>query len=306
MDAQPDALEQPQPDITPHATSRFMMHASRAERMANAVFIWPAVLVMLLLSIFPLIISAYLSLSRFQLVKGGFEIKFVGWLNYRKLLFGSEQTHFFGALKPPGPLGWLVLAAVAGLLIYGLARYLRGRAVTAGGLAVEWILETHVHADHLSAAPYLQDRLGGRIGIGANITVVQETFGKVFNEGTEFQRDGSQFDRLFREGDGFTIGALQGHVLHTPGHTPACLTYVIGDAAFVGDTLFMPDFGTARCDFPGGSAGMLYNSIQKILALPDALFHLVARLNERGYTLLDTQWLTPHLARFIYPTSKPH
>ncbi len=135
MDAQPDALEQPQPDITPHATSRFMMHASRAERMANAVFIWPAVLVMLLLSIFPLIISAYLSLSRFQLVKGGFEIKFVGWLNYRKLLFGSEQTHFFGALKPPGPLGWLVLAAVAGLLIYGLARYLRGRAVTAGGLA---------------------------------------------------------------------------------------------------------------------------------------------------------------------------
>jgi glyoxylase-like metal-dependent hydrolase (beta-lactamase superfamily II) len=142
--------------------------------------------------------------------------------------------------------------------------------VAAEGLTVEWILETHVHADHLSAAPYLQERLGGRIGIGANITVVQETFGKIFNEGTEFQRDGSQFDRLFREGDGFTIGALQGHVLHTPGHTPACLTYVIGDAAFVGDTLFMPDFGTARCDFPGGSAGMLYNSIQKILALPDA------------------------------------
>ncbi|WP_413852886.1 MBL fold metallo-hydrolase [Albidovulum sp.] len=142
--------------------------------------------------------------------------------------------------------------------------------VTAEGLAVDWILETHVHADHLSAAPYLQERLGGRIGIGANITVVQETFGKIFNEGTEFQRDGSQFDRLFREGDGFTIGALSGHVLHTPGHTPACLTYVIGDAAFVGDTLFMPDFGTARCDFPGGSAAMLYNSIQKILALPDA------------------------------------
>jgi glyoxylase-like metal-dependent hydrolase (beta-lactamase superfamily II) len=136
-------------------------------------------------------------------------------------------------------------------------------------LDVKWILETHVHADHLSAAPYLQERLGGKIGIGANITVVQDTFGKVFNEGTEFQRDGSQFDKLFREGDTLEIGALKGRVLHTPGHTPACLTYVIGDAAFVGDTLFMPDFGTARCDFPGGSAEMLYESIQKILALPD-------------------------------------
>ena len=142
--------------------------------------------------------------------------------------------------------------------------------VKAAGLTVEWILETHVHADHLSAAPYIQDRVGGKIGIGANITVVQDTFGKIFNEGTEFQRDGSQFDRLFREGDSFRIGGLEGHVLHTPGHTPACLTYVIGDAAFVGDTLFMPDFGTARCDFPGGSAQALYDSIQKILSLPDA------------------------------------
>jgi glyoxylase-like metal-dependent hydrolase (beta-lactamase superfamily II) len=138
------------------------------------------------------------------------------------------------------------------------------------GLAVEWILETHVHADHLSAAPYLQERLGGRIGIGENIRIVQDTFGKVFNEGTEFRRDGSQFDRLFREGDSFHIGQLRGDVLHTPGHTPACLTYVIGDAAFVGDTLFMPDFGTARCDFPGGSAETMYDSVQKILALPDA------------------------------------
>ena len=136
-------------------------------------------------------------------------------------------------------------------------------------LQLDWILETHVHADHLSAAPYIQERLGGRIGIGENITLVQDTFGKIFNEGTEFQRDGSQFDRLFTEGDTFTIGALEAHVLHTPGHTPACLTYVIGDAAFVGDTLFMPDFGTARCDFPGGSAEVLYHSIQKILALPD-------------------------------------
>ena len=137
------------------------------------------------------------------------------------------------------------------------------------GLKVDWILETHVHADHLSAAPYLQDKLGGKIGIGEKITVVQDTFGKVFNEGTEFQRDGSQFDKLFKQGDSFHVGQLRGDVLHTPGHTPACLTYVIGDAAFVGDTLFMPDFGTARCDFPGGSAETMYESVQKILALPD-------------------------------------
>jgi len=141
--------------------------------------------------------------------------------------------------------------------------------VEKNGLKVEWILETHVHADHLSAAPYIQQRVGGKIGIGENIRVVQDTFGKVFNEGTEFQRDGSQFDKLFKEGDTFKIGNLEGRVLHTPGHTPACLTYVIDDAAFVGDTLFMPDFGTARCDFPGGSAEELYESIQKILSLPD-------------------------------------
>jgi len=135
---------------------------------------------------------------------------------------------------------------------------------------VAWILETHVHADHLSAAPYLHEVLGGKTAIGANITVVQEVFGKAFNAGTDFARDGSQFDRLFNEGDIFAIGNLDGRVLHTPGHTPACLTYVIGDAAFVGDTLFMPDYGTARCDFPGGDARTLYQSIQKVLALPDA------------------------------------
>ncbi|TKD64248.1 MBL fold metallo-hydrolase [Cobetia marina] len=135
------------------------------------------------------------------------------------------------------------------------------------GLEVEWILETHVHADHLSAAPYLHEALGGKTGIGANITVVQEVFGKAFNAGTEFARDGSQFDHLFEEGDTFAIGHLEGRVLHTPGHTPACLTYVIGDAAFVGDTLFMPDYGTARCDFPGGDARALYRSIQKVLSL---------------------------------------
>lgn len=136
-------------------------------------------------------------------------------------------------------------------------------------LDVQWLLESHVHADHLSAAPYLQEALGGKIGIGDRIQVVQDTFGKVFNEGTEFQRDGSQFDKLFTEGDSFHIGQMRADVLHTPGHTPACLTYVIGDAAFVGDTLFMPDFGTARCDFPGGSSDQLYDSVQKILALPD-------------------------------------
>jgi glyoxylase-like metal-dependent hydrolase (beta-lactamase superfamily II) len=137
------------------------------------------------------------------------------------------------------------------------------------GLKVEWIIETHVHADHLSAAPYLQEKLGGKIGIGENITVVQDTFGKVFNEGTEFQRDGSQFDRLFKDGDTYTIGSMPAFAMHTPGHTPACMTHVIGDAAFVGDTLFMPDFGTARCDFPGGSAETMYDSVRKILALPD-------------------------------------
>lgn len=137
------------------------------------------------------------------------------------------------------------------------------------GLTVEWLLETHVHADHLSAAPYLQEKLGGKIGIGGNITVVQDTFGKVFNEGTEFERDGSQFDALFEDGDHYAIGQLDVQIMHTPGHTPACVTFVIGNAAFVGDTLFMPDGGSARADFPGGDAGVLYDSIQKVLALPD-------------------------------------
>ncbi len=141
--------------------------------------------------------------------------------------------------------------------------------IRASGRDLQWILETHVHADHLSAAPYIQNQLSGKIGIGARIVDVQNTFGKVFNEGTEFQRDGSQFDRLFTDGDRFDIGQMRADVLHTPGHTPACMTYVIGDAAFVGDTLFMPDFGTARCDFPGGSASVMYSSVQRILALPD-------------------------------------
>ena len=144
-------------------------------------------------------------------------------------------------------------------------------AIEAQGLALEWIIETHVHADHLSAAPYIQQRLGGRIGIGAQIRIVQETFGKIFNEGTAFQRDGSQFDRLFEDGDSYMIGQMRGFALATPGHTPACMTHVMGNAAFVGDTLFMPDGGSARADFPGGDAGVLYDSIQRVLALPAAM-----------------------------------
>jgi glyoxylase-like metal-dependent hydrolase (beta-lactamase superfamily II) len=135
-------------------------------------------------------------------------------------------------------------------------------------LKVQWLLETHVHADHLSAAPYLRQQLGGQLAIGDRITVVQDTFGKLFNAGTGFATDGRQFDHLFHDGDTFQVGNIQARAIHTPGHTPACMTYVIGDAAFVGDTLFMPDYGTARCDFPGGDARTLYQSIQKLFALP--------------------------------------
>jgi glyoxylase-like metal-dependent hydrolase (beta-lactamase superfamily II) len=136
------------------------------------------------------------------------------------------------------------------------------------GLVVEWLLETHVHADHLSAAPYLQKALGGQLAIGAGILKVQEVFGKLFNAGTEFARDGREFDRLFQDGDSFAIGNLEVTVLHVPGHTPADLAYVVGDAAFVGDTLFMPDYGTARADFPGGDAHTLFRSIRRLLQLP--------------------------------------
>ncbi|MGH0001555.1 MBL fold metallo-hydrolase [Pseudovibrio ascidiaceicola] len=138
-------------------------------------------------------------------------------------------------------------------------------------LKLEWLLETHVHADHLSAAPYIQEKLGGKIGIGEQVTVVQGVFGKVFNAGTEFARDGSQFDKLFQDGDTYQIGNLKCFAMHTPGHTPACMVHVIGDAAFVGDTLFMPDSGTARADFPGGDASVLYASIHKVLSLPDEM-----------------------------------
>jgi glyoxylase-like metal-dependent hydrolase (beta-lactamase superfamily II) len=145
------------------------------------------------------------------------------------------------------------------------------------GLTVQWLLETHVHADHLSAAPYLQKQLGGQLAIGSQITTVQNVFGKLFNAGSEFARDGSQFDRLLNDGDSLHVGHLHLQAMHTPGHTPACMTYVVRDTrvqparqvAFVGDTLFMPDYGTARCDFPGGSARILFESIAKVLSLSD-------------------------------------
>jgi glyoxylase-like metal-dependent hydrolase (beta-lactamase superfamily II) len=140
--------------------------------------------------------------------------------------------------------------------------------VEAQKLTVDWVLETHVHADHVSAGDYLKHKLGGRSAIGEHVRTVQGTFARIFNTGSSFTPDGSQFDRLFREGDSFAIGSLTARVLHTPGHTPACITYLIGNAAFVGDTLFMPDYGTARCDFPGGDAAELYKSIHKLFTLP--------------------------------------
>ncbi len=158
------------------------------------------------------------------------------------------------------------------------------------GLNLEWLIETHVHADHLSAAPYIQDKLGGKIGIGENIVIVQDTFGKVFNEGTEFQRDGSQFDRLFKDGDTYTVGEMTCFTMHTPGHTPACMVHTMGDATFTGDTLFMPDGGSARADFPGGDAATLYDSIQKVLALPDEMRLFMC--HDYGPNGRDIQWET--------------
>ncbi len=162
--------------------------------------------------------------------------------------------------------------------------------ITRHNLTLEWIIETHVHADHLSAAPYIQGELGGRIGIGDKIKIVQDTFGKVFNEGTEFQRDGSQFDALFTDGDTYMVGTLQAVAIYTPGHTPACMVHVMGNAAFVGDTLFMPDGGSARADFPGGDAGTLYDSIQKVLALPDEMRLFMC--HDYGPNGRDIEWET--------------
>jgi len=141
--------------------------------------------------------------------------------------------------------------------------------VNSNSLKVTWLIETHAHADHISAAPYLQEKLGGKLAIGAEIVRVQEVFGKLFNAGTDFERDGSQFDHLFSDGETFRIGKIEGIALHVPGHTPADMAFIVGDAAFVGDTIFMPDFGTARADFPGGDARQLFQSIRRLLSLPD-------------------------------------
>jgi glyoxylase-like metal-dependent hydrolase (beta-lactamase superfamily II) len=167
------------------------------------------------------------------------------------------------------------------------------RHVKDAGLTVEWVLETHAHADHLSAAPYLQEHLGGKLAIGREILTVQNVFGKIFNEGTDFARDGSQFDRLFDDGDTFAIGNLAATVLHVPGHTPADLAYVVGDVAFVGDTLFMPDYGTARADFPGGDAHALYRSIRRLLRLPD----------ETGLMLCHDYQAPPNRTEYVWETT---
>lgn len=193
----------------------------------------------------------------------------------------AEVTHFFD--KPTSTLSYIVkdpasracaivdsvlnLDYPSGTISYEGADQIIAE-IERRDLSVEWILETHVHADHLSAAPYLQQRLGGRIAIGSAITTVQGVFGEVFNVDEGFRRDGSQFDVLLGEGDSIDIGELKGYAMHTPGHTPACMSYVLGDAVFVGDTLFMPDFGTARCDFPGGDAATLFRSVRRILELP--------------------------------------
>ena len=191
---------------------------------------------------------------------------------------GTEVTAFFDretstisyVVKDPGSTACAVIDSVmdfdyaAGRISYHSADRIIEH-IRRHGLRVEWLIETHAHADHLSAAPYIQGKLGGKIGIGEHITTIQDVFGRVFNEGTEFRRDGSQFDHLFKDGDIYAIGALAARVMHTPGHTPACTTHVIGDAAFVGDTLFMPDGGSARADFPGGDARTLYRSMRHIL-----------------------------------------
>ncbi|MAY34726.1 MAG: MBL fold metallo-hydrolase [Spongiibacteraceae bacterium] len=189
--------------------------------------------------------------------------------------FFDEQTNTFSyVVKDPFSQACAIVDSVMEIDYPSGRLSLRGaeeiiRYIRHHKLELQWIIETHVHADHLSAAPYLQGQLGGKIGIGNKITDVQDAFGTIFNAGTEFSRDGSQFDQLFKDGDEYLVGNMVCHAIHTPGHTPACMVHVMGDAAFVGDTLFMPDGGTARADFPGGDARTLYRSIQRVLTLPD-------------------------------------
>jgi len=210
--------------------------------------------------------------------------------------FFDPQTNTISyVVKDPDSTACAVIDSVldidyaAGRITYGHADEIISH-IKAKGLTLEWIIETHVHADHLSAAPYIQQKLGGKIGIGDKIMIVQDTFGKVFNEGTEFQRDGSQFDRLFADGDTYNVGTMEAFVIATPGHTPACMTHVFGDAAFVGDTLFMPDGGSARADFPGGDAATLYDSIQKVLQLPDTMRLFMC--HDYGPNGRDIRWET--------------
>jgi glyoxylase-like metal-dependent hydrolase (beta-lactamase superfamily II) len=212
-----------------------------------------------------------------------------------KAFFDPDTNTISYVVKDPGSNACAVIDSVmdidyaAGRITYGHADEIIAW-IKSEGLELEWIIETHVHADHLSAAPYIQQKLGGKIGIGDQIMVVQDTFGKVFNEGTEFQRDGSQFDALFKDGDTYRIGGMTAFAMYTPGHTPACMVHVMGDAAFVGDTLFMPDGGSARADFPGGDAGQLYDSIQKVLALPDEMRLFMC--HDYGPNGRDIQWET--------------
>ncbi|MEL6466439.1 MAG: MBL fold metallo-hydrolase [Pseudomonadota bacterium] len=188
--------------------------------------------------------------------------------------FDERSNTISYVVQEPNSVGCAVIDAVmdidyaAGALNFDGANKMIAH-IRANDLRLDWIIETHVHADHLSGAPYIQQALGGKVGIGAKITEVQDTFGKVFNEGTEFQRDGSQFDALFQDQDTYDVGEMTCFAMHTPGHTPACMVHVMGNAAFVGDTLFMPDGGSARADFPGGDAGELYDSIMRVLSLPD-------------------------------------
>lgn len=193
-----------------------------------------------------------------------------------KAFFDSQSNTISYVVQDPSSKSCAVIDSVldldyaAGRISYEAADEIIG-FIEENHLELEWIIETHVHADHLSGAPYIQEKLGGKIGIGEHIQTVQDTFGRIFNEGTEFERDGSQFDHLFKDNDSYQIGGLECGVLHTPGHTPACMVHIIGDAVFAGDTLFMPDGGSARADFPGGDAGQLYDSICKVLSLPDEM-----------------------------------
>ena len=193
-----------------------------------------------------------------------------------KAFFDQQSNTISYVVKDPQSEFCAVIDAVmqfdyaAGRLSYDSAdemiNYISGNQLT-----LEWIIETHVHADHLSGAPYIQEKLGGKIGIGEHIQSVQKTFGKIFNEGTEFERDGSQFDKLFKDNDKYSVGQMNCFAIHTPGHTPACMVHIMGDAAFCGDTLFMPDGGSARADFPGGDAGQLFDSISRVLSMPDEI-----------------------------------